>query len=74
MGYACTISSASSWGPAKQKEYIMKTNIVSAVAPALVAIAAILLSFRSLGAGAVCAEAFCALGVAIVMALDYRTN
>jgi hypothetical protein len=51
----------------------MKTNLVSAVAPALIATAAILLSFRSSHAGALCAETFCALGVGAIMALDYRS-
>jgi hypothetical protein len=52
----------------------MKTNLVSAVTPAILATAAILLSFRSLNAGALCAEFFCALGVAAILALEYRTN
>jgi hypothetical protein len=52
----------------------MKTNIVSAATPAIIAIAAILLSFRSLNASALCVESFCALGIGAIMALDYRAN
>jgi hypothetical protein len=52
----------------------MKTNIVSAVTPAILALAAILLSFRSVNTSALCVEVFCALGVGAVMALDYRAN
>jgi hypothetical protein len=52
----------------------MKTNIIRAVAPALVAIAAILLSFRSMNASALFAGYFCVLGVGAVMALDYRVD
>jgi hypothetical protein len=55
-------------------EYIMKTNIVSAVTPAILASAAILLSFRSVNTGALCAEFFCAVGVYAIMALEYRAN
>jgi hypothetical protein len=52
----------------------MKTNIVSAVTPAILATAAILLSFRSVNTGALVAECFCALGIGAIMALDYRAN
>jgi hypothetical protein len=58
----------------KLRIHHMKTNIVSAVTPAVLAIAAILLSFRSLNAGALFAECFCALGVGAILALDYRVN
>jgi hypothetical protein len=57
-----------------QRIHHMKTNIVSAVTPAILASAAILLSFRSVNTGAICAECFCALGVGAIMALDYRAN
>jgi hypothetical protein len=52
----------------------MKTNIVSAVTPAILAIAAILLSFRSLNTSALFAAYFCALGVGAILALEYRAN
>jgi len=52
----------------------MKTNIIRAVSPALVSIAAILLSFRSMNASALFAGYFCVLGVGAVMALDYRVD
>jgi hypothetical protein len=52
----------------------MKTNIISAVTPAVLAISAILLSFRSLNASALVAAYFCALGVGAILALDYRSN
>jgi hypothetical protein len=50
----------------------MKTNIVSAVTPAIIATAAILLSFRSLNASALFAAYFCALGVGAILALEYH--
>jgi hypothetical protein len=52
----------------------MKTNIVSAVTPAILAIAAVLLSFRSLSADELFAGYFCVAGVGAVMALDYRVS
>lgn len=52
----------------------MKNNIVSAVTPAIIAISAIMLSFRSLNASALVAAYFCALGVGAILALDYRAN
>jgi hypothetical protein len=52
----------------------MKTNIIRAAAPAIIAIAAILLSFRSLNASALVAGYFCVVGVGAVMALDYRVD
>jgi hypothetical protein len=52
----------------------MKTTIVSAVTPAILATAAILLSFRSLNASALFAAYFCALGVGAILALEYREN
>ena len=54
--------------------YIMKTNIIRAVAPAIIAIAAIVLSFRSMNASAIFAGYFCVVGVGAVMALDYRVD
>lgn len=54
--------------------YIMKTNIIRAVAPAIIAISAILLSFRSMNASALVAGYFCVVGVGAVMALDYRID
>jgi hypothetical protein len=52
----------------------MKTYIISAVTPAILASAAILLSFRSVDTGALVAECFCALGIGAIMALEYRAN
>jgi hypothetical protein len=52
----------------------MKNNIISAVTPAILAIAAVLLSFRSLSADELFAGYFCVAGVAAVMALDYRVS
>jgi hypothetical protein len=52
----------------------MKNNIVSAVTPAILASAAILLSFRSVNTSALCAEIFCAVGIGAIMVLDYRAN
>jgi hypothetical protein len=64
-----------SWEPGTNKEtYIMKTTIIRAVAPAIIAIAAILLSFRSMNASALVAGYFCVVGVGAVMALDYRVD
>ena len=51
----------------------MKTAI-KAAAPAILAIAAILLSFRYLNADALVAGLFCVAGVAAVMAVDYRAE
>jgi hypothetical protein len=52
----------------------MKTNIIRAVTPAIVAIAAILLSFRSLNADSLVAGSFCVVGLGAVLALDYRVS
>jgi hypothetical protein len=52
----------------------MKTKIINAAAPAILAIAAILLSFRSINADALIAGLFSVVGVAAVMALDYRAE
>ena len=57
-----------------QRIHHMKTNIVSAVTPAILASAAILLSFRSVNTSALFAECFCAMCVGAIMALDYRAN
>lgn len=58
---------------AKPNIHNMKTTI-RAAAPAILAIAAILLSFRYLSADALVAGVFCVAGVAAVMAVDYRAN
>jgi hypothetical protein len=58
----------------KPRIHHMKTTIVSAVTPAIIATAAILLSFRSLNASALFAAYFCALGVGAILALEYREN
>lgn len=53
----------------------MKTkNLVIAATPAILAIAALLLSFRSLNADNVVAGIFCVAGLAAVIALDYRLS
>ena len=48
----------------------MKNIIIRAVTPAIVAIAAILLSFRSLNADSLVAGFFCVVGLGAVAALD----
>jgi hypothetical protein len=52
----------------------MKTKIILAVAPAIIAIAALLLSFRSSNADSLFAGYFCVVGLGAVAALDYRVN
>lgn len=52
----------------------MKTNIIRAVTPAIIAIAAILLSFRSFNVDTLVAGYFCVVGLGAVLALDYRLN
>ena len=52
----------------------MKTKILYAATPAVIAIAALLLSFRSLNADNVFAGAFCVAGLAAVAMLDYRVS
>ena len=52
----------------------MKTKIIYAAAPAILAIAALLLSFRSLNADNVFAGVFCVAGLAAVLMLDYRVD
>lgn len=60
-------------GPA-QTIHHMKTKIAYAAAPAVIAIAALLLSFRSLNADNVFAGIFCVAGLAVVAMLDYRVS
>ncbi len=52
----------------------MKTKIVYAATPAILAIAALLLSFRSLNADNVFAGLFCVAGLTAVLLLDYRVD
>ncbi|HXQ82270.1 MAG TPA: hypothetical protein VN775_13210 [Opitutaceae bacterium] len=52
----------------------MKTNIIRAATPAIFAIAAILLSFRSFTADTLIAGYFCVLGLGAILALDYRLS
>jgi hypothetical protein len=52
----------------------MKTKLILAVTPAILAIAALLLSFRSMRADNLVAGFFCVLGLGAVAALDYRLN
>ncbi len=52
----------------------MKKNIISAVTPAIIALAAILLSFRSINVDSLFAGFFCVVGLCAIMALDYRVS
>jgi hypothetical protein len=52
----------------------MKTNIISAVTPAILALAAIALSFRYVNASVLIGSYLSVAGVGIVLALDYRLN
>lgn len=52
----------------------MKTTIVSAATPAILAIAAIVLSFRYMSASALFAGYFCVAGIGAIAALEYRLN
>ena len=52
----------------------MKTKIILAVTPAILAIAALLLSFRSVSADNLAAGFFCVAGLGAVVALDYRLD
>lgn len=52
----------------------MKIQIIRAATPAIVALAAILLSFRSTNADSLVAVSFCVLGLCAIMALDYRVG
>ena len=52
----------------------MKTEIIKAATPAIIAIAATLLSFRSLTADTLIAGYFCVVGLGAIMLLDYRVS
>jgi hypothetical protein len=52
----------------------MKNTLVSAVTPAILAIAAVVLSFRYLSASALFAGYFCVAGIVAVAAVEYRLN
>jgi len=52
----------------------MNNKLVTAVPLALVALAAIVLSFRYLDTSALVATYLCVLGVGVVATLDYRLN
>jgi len=52
----------------------MKTNIIRAATPAIIAIAAILLSFRSFTADTLVAGYFCVVGLGAILVLDYRLS
>jgi hypothetical protein len=52
----------------------MKTTLVSAATPAVLAIAAIVLSFRYLDASALAAGYFCVAGIGAIAALEYRVS
>ena len=52
----------------------MKTHIIRAATPAIVALAAFVLSFRSTNADSLVAVSFCVLGLCAILALDYRVG
>jgi hypothetical protein len=52
----------------------MKNNIIRAVTPAIIALAAILLSLRSINADSLIGGLFCVVGLCAIMALDYRVS
>jgi hypothetical protein len=52
----------------------MKNTLLSAAAPAILAIAAIVLSFRYMDASALFAGYFCVAGIGAIAALEYRLN
>jgi hypothetical protein len=52
----------------------MKNNIIRAVTPAIIALAAILLSLRSLNVDSLIAGFFCVGGLGAILALDYRVS
>ncbi len=61
-------------GGTNQEIHHMKNNIISAVTPAILAIAAIVLSFRYLDTSALVAVYLCLLGIGVIATLDYRLN
>ena len=61
------------WGT-NQRIHHMKNTIVTAATPAILAIAAIVLSFRYMSASALFAGYFCVAGIAAVAAVEYRLN
>jgi len=58
----------------KKGHTYMTNAIIRAAAPAILAIAAILLSFRSLTADTLIAGYFCVLGLGVILATDYRVS
>jgi hypothetical protein len=58
----------------QQRIQPMKTTLVSAATPAILAIAAIVLSFRYMSASALFAGYFCVAGIAAIAAVEYRLN
>jgi O-antigen/teichoic acid export membrane protein len=58
----------------QQRIQHMKTTLVSAATPAILAIAAIVLSFRYMSASALFAGYFCVAGIAAIAAVEYRLN
>ena len=52
----------------------MTSHIIRAATPAILAIAAILLFFRSLTADTLVAGYFCVLGLGVILATDYRVS
>ena len=57
-----------------RKDTYMTNDIIRAATPAILAIAAILLSFRSLTADTLIAGYFCVLGLGVILATDYRVS
>jgi hypothetical protein len=52
----------------------MKNTLVNAVTPAILAIAAVVLSFRYMSASALFAGYFCVAGIVAIAAVEYRLN
>jgi hypothetical protein len=52
----------------------MNNNTVRAVTPAILALAAIVLSFRYMSASALLAGYFCVAGIVAIAAVEYRLN
>jgi O-antigen/teichoic acid export membrane protein len=70
--YDLPVLTPSRWGLVQIHN--MKTNTVSAVTPAILALAAIVLSFRYMSASALIAGYFCVAGIAAIAAVEYRLN
>jgi hypothetical protein len=62
------------WAEGQPRIHHMKTKIILAATPAILAIAALLLSFRSINADTLVAGYFCVAGLIAIVAMDYRFN